>query len=121
MRKLNVLLAALAVGLAVLFASCNPTTGLDQLSADDVTTSWVNGTWEGTSVLEADGNKTVTDISWNCDNVITQTTTIAAFKLAATSGNLYANAFKTKVVYYTTTKDKDGNITSKTTVTLTKK
>lgn len=121
MKKFNALLAVLAIGLAVLFASCNPTTGMDQLSADDVSSSWVKGTWEGTSVVKAQGEKNVTDITLNCDNALVQTATIATFKLAAATGDLYVNALKTKVVYYTYTKDKDGNTTSTTTVTLTKK
>lgn len=121
MKKFNVLFAIFAVGLAVLFASCNPTTGLDQLSPDEVTSDWVKGTWEGTSTIKTQDSKSVTDIKLDYSNTISAGAGVIALKAIATTGNLYANMYRTKIVYYTYVTDKDGNTISTTTVSLTKK
>lgn len=64
MRKLNVLLAALAVGLAVLFASCGFDAGMQTLSKDDIKSDWVDGYWSGDIITTADDGEPKT-ITWN--------------------------------------------------------
>lgn len=108
------ILVAMVLGLGLL-ASCNPTMGMVQIDADDVTTDWVKGTWTGSySVKYSDGTKDSGSLpEFDCDASILgvkagQVAFIALLKGFATTGDLYVNGFKTKVMYYEEYKNDDG-------------
>ena len=104
--KIAAVLAALALVL-VAFTSCDPTVGLNQLSASDVSANWIKGTWSGYSAYvewsESGkmGKETVTrDLHLDYSTDLSAGIAAIAYAAIATSGNLYANKDFTKFVYY---------------------
>lgn len=119
MKKLSILLAVFAVAITVLFASCNPTTGLEELTPSDITEKWVKGVWKGTIVIELNGDKTTDDITRDFSSGLSLTAGVVEFKTYAATGNFYADFGRTKVVYYDKYTDSNGD-TIKATMTLRK-
>ena len=114
-----ILLTGLILVSALVFTSCDPTFGLQQLSSDDVALSWVQGTWKVTTVTDTYSNNEKTASS-TTTNTIDYSSTVGAnilllaLKSAATSGNLYASADRTHVVYYINDVDDNGTGTKYT-------
>ena len=104
--KIAAVLAALALVL-VAFTSCDPTLGMEMLSASDVSASWLKGTWTGSYVYaeyaengKMTSEKATTDLHLDYSTDLSAAAATIIYSAIATSGNLYANKNRTKVVYY---------------------
>ncbi len=71
--KKHLWILGLFAALAIFMVSCSPEAGMTLLKEDDITDSWVKGTWSGTITTTTDDNepeqKTVTSMSLTANDV----------------------------------------------------
>jgi len=116
MKTLKKVALVLAIVFGVgLLASCEfSTVGMEKLDASDVTADWVEGKWVGAYEVvtyNSDGSVATKDKDDNYEfdftGTIKSAAGVIALKAIATSGDLYSDPARLKVVYTNTVKSGD--------------